>query len=79
MIALTTQVTGWVLEAFHSEAAITGASTVYPPAAYGLLFGILLAIAILSLIASLFSRETHGHISPLAKGLSPHNDSADPV
>jgi len=72
MIALTTQVSGRVLEAFHSEAVITRASTVYPPAAYGLLFAILLAIATISLIASLFSRETHGHISPLAKGLNPH-------
>jgi len=56
MIALTSQLTGKVLDWFSSQALITARARIYPPVAYDTLFGILLAISMIALIASFFNR-----------------------
>jgi len=60
MIALTSQVTGMVLDWFDNQVLITAKSKIYPPAAYVVLFSILLTISLIALVSSFFSRETYG-------------------
>ena len=60
MIALTSQVTGMVLDWYDNQVLITAKSKIYPPAAYATLFSILFGISLIALISSFFSRETYG-------------------
>ncbi|MEI6169304.1 MAG: MFS transporter [bacterium] len=57
MIAVTAQLTGMVLDLFNHQAVVSAKARIYPPSAYVVLFSILLALSLVALIASFFSRE----------------------
>ncbi len=60
MVAVMAQVIGQVLDVFKSGALIAGKARVYPPSAYITIFSIFLAFSIVAVVASFYSRETHG-------------------
>lgn len=52
---------GGLLDLFHADAQVTGTGTVYPPMAYMTLFGVLIAMAIVSLVVTVYRiPETRG-------------------
>lgn len=60
MVAIMAQIIGLVLDIFKDKVVITEKARVYPPSAYITIFGIFLAFSIVAVIASFYSRETHG-------------------
>ncbi len=60
MVAVMAQVIGQVLDSFKDMAVNTEKARVYPPSAYITIFSIFLAFSIVAVVASFYSRETHG-------------------
>lgn len=59
-IAININLAGMILDWFKNEAIITEHSIIYPPQAYITLFWSLLALAVISFVASCCARETRG-------------------
>ncbi len=60
MVAVTAQMIGQILDMFKDSALVTEKARVYPPSAYITIFGIFLVFSIVAVVASFYSRETHG-------------------
>ncbi len=59
-VAIMSQATGRILDAFSAQAKSVGKIIVYPHSAYVCLFAILAIVATIPLISSFFCRETNG-------------------
>ena len=59
-IAGAANLSGIVLNQFADRAVKTATSVIYPPEAYATIFGVMAALAAVSFIISLFTRETYG-------------------
>ncbi len=60
MVAMFSQLIGKVLDMFKASVNLSGKTIIYPPVAYIMIFSIMLAFAVIAVISSLYSRETHG-------------------
>lgn len=59
-VAVLSNVAGLVLDGFAGQATVTEGRTIYPGAAYAVIFGVLAAISLAALVAALLVPETRG-------------------